>query len=129
MAPPNRNAFIVPVVYFFYPETAYRSLEEMDSIFRKTTSWLSVVRVAHDEPRRYGKSGEILIDYDDTEEHRLRQPSVFSASARFEAGVSDGEKGRARGRETLEGKGRDPGEKVEGGFGFVSSASGSGSSP
>lgn len=23
------NAFIVPCVYFFYPETAYRSLEEM----------------------------------------------------------------------------------------------------
>ena len=28
------NAFMFPVVYFFYPETAYRSLEEMDSIFR-----------------------------------------------------------------------------------------------
>ncbi len=27
------NAIIVPVVYFFYPETAYRSLEEMDAIF------------------------------------------------------------------------------------------------
>lgn len=30
------NAFIFPVVYFFYPETAYRSLEEIDTIFRKT---------------------------------------------------------------------------------------------
>ncbi|KAK8066730.1 hypothetical protein PG997_013477 [Apiospora hydei] len=27
------NAFMVPSVYFFYPETAYRSLEEMDAIF------------------------------------------------------------------------------------------------
>ena len=27
------NAFIVPCVYFFYPETAYRSLEEMDVVF------------------------------------------------------------------------------------------------
>ncbi|KAH7313008.1 general substrate transporter, partial [Rhexocercosporidium sp. MPI-PUGE-AT-0058] len=32
----TRNAFIFPVVYFFYPETAYRSLEEMDNIFLKT---------------------------------------------------------------------------------------------
>jgi hypothetical protein len=29
------NAFIVPCVYFCYPETAYRSLEEMDNIFHK----------------------------------------------------------------------------------------------
>lgn len=47
------NAFIFPVVYFFYPETAYRSLEEMDSIFRKTTSVFNVVKVAKMEPRRY----------------------------------------------------------------------------
>lgn len=47
------NAFIIPVVYFFYPETAYRSLEEMDTIFRKTTSIFDVVRVAKQEPRRY----------------------------------------------------------------------------
>lgn len=49
------NAFIIPVVYFFYPETAYRSLEEMDTIFRKTTSIFDVVRVAKQEPRRYAK--------------------------------------------------------------------------
>ncbi|EJD44146.1 sugar transporter STL1 [Auricularia subglabra TFB-10046 SS5] len=62
------NAFIVPTIYWFYPETAYRSLEEMDSIFHKSTSVFDVVRVAHDEPRRYGKHGELLINYDDTEE-------------------------------------------------------------
>lgn len=27
------NAFIVPVVYFFFPETAGRSLEDMDVVF------------------------------------------------------------------------------------------------
>lgn len=63
------NAFIVPVVYFFYPETAYRSLEEMDSIFHKTKGWFSVVSVARNEPRRYGKHGEVLISYEETEEH------------------------------------------------------------
>lgn len=46
------NAFIMPVVYFFYPETAYRSLEEMDTIFRKTSSIFNVVKVAKLEPRR-----------------------------------------------------------------------------
>jgi hypothetical protein len=47
------NAFIFPVVYFFYPETAYRSLEEMDIIFRKTTSVFNVVKIAKAEPKRY----------------------------------------------------------------------------
>ncbi|KAI9742858.1 MAG: hypothetical protein M1818_003587 [Claussenomyces sp. TS43310] len=63
------NAFIVPVVYFFYPETAYRSLEEMDSIFRKTKGWFNVVSTAKHAPRRYGKHGELLINYEETEEH------------------------------------------------------------
>ncbi|EGD99308.1 sugar transporter STL1 [Trichophyton tonsurans CBS 112818] len=66
------NAFIVPVVYFFYPETAYRSLEEMDSIFRKTKSIFTVVKIARETPRRYGKNGEVLINYDETDEHRAR---------------------------------------------------------
>ncbi|KAF3491792.1 putative MFS sugar transporter [Arthroderma uncinatum] len=66
------NAFIVPIVYFFYPETAYRSLEEMDSIFRKTKSIFTAVKVARETPRRYGKNGEVLIDYNETEEHQTR---------------------------------------------------------
>jgi sugar porter (SP) family MFS transporter len=61
------NAFIFPVVYFFYPETAYRSLEEMDAIFRKTKSYFSVVSVARNEPRLYGKHGELLVDYEEAE--------------------------------------------------------------
>ncbi|RDI77902.1 hypothetical protein Vi05172_g12140 [Venturia inaequalis] len=71
------NAFIVPVVYFFYPETAYRSLEEMDSIFKKTdresggSFWkplFDVVKVAQNEPRRYGKNGEALINYEESDD-------------------------------------------------------------
>ncbi|KAH8900406.1 general substrate transporter [Thozetella sp. PMI_491] len=68
------NAFMVPAVYFFYPETAYRSLEEMDSIFHRVgTGWkgfFTIVKAARDEPRRYGKNGELLIEYEDTEEHK-----------------------------------------------------------
>ncbi|KAI9753346.1 MAG: hypothetical protein M4579_005204 [Chaenotheca gracillima] len=73
------NAFIFPVVYFFYPETAYRSLEEMDAIFRKTTGWFSVVKTAKNEPRRYGKNGELLVNYEETEEHAHRLASVVSS--------------------------------------------------
>ncbi|KAG8624945.1 hypothetical protein KVT40_006696 [Elsinoe batatas] len=62
------NAAIVPSVYFFYPESAYRSLEEMDEIFHKTTGPFDVVRHARETPRRYGKKGELLVNYIDTKE-------------------------------------------------------------
>ena len=48
----------------------------MDSIFHKTDSVFSVVRVAKEEPRRYGKHGELLIDYAQTEEHKRRASHV-----------------------------------------------------
>jgi len=67
------GALIFPVVYFFYPETAYRSLEEMDEIFHKSTGWFDVVKVANDMPRRFGKNGELLINYEDTEEYAAHQ--------------------------------------------------------
>lgn len=97
------NAFIVPTVYLFYPETAYRSLEEMDTIFQKTTamygngilSWIKVVRVAKEEPRRYGKKGELLIKYEETEVFRERRESVISGAHRRR----DNEKKEASGNE------------------------------
>ena len=49
----------------------------MDSIFRKCNSYFTVVKIAHDEPKRYGKKGELLINYDETEEH-ARRASVLS---------------------------------------------------
>ncbi|KAI4289328.1 MAG: hypothetical protein L6R35_001409 [Caloplaca aegaea] len=72
------NAALFPAVWFFYPETAYRSLEEMDSIFRKCNSIFTIVKIAKDEPQRYGKNGELLIRYEETEEHRQRQVSRVS---------------------------------------------------
>jgi len=77
------NFAIVPSVYFFFPETAYRSLEEMDEIFHKTTTPFDVVKIAHDMPHRYDKRGELLIDYTDTEqamETERRRSSVAGAS-------------------------------------------------
>jgi hypothetical protein len=79
------NAFMVPCVYFFYPETAYRSLEEMDEIFHDVHGLkgaFDVVRVAHEKPRRYGKHGEVLISYDETAEARgIAQQRRSSAAA------------------------------------------------
>lgn len=61
------NAFMVPSVYFFFPETAYRSLEEMDGIFQQVSGLkgaLDVVHVARNEPHHYNKDGEVIIDVD-----------------------------------------------------------------
>lgn len=85
------NAFIFPVVYFFYPETAYRSLEEMDTIFRNTArGWkgcLQVVWTAKNTPRRYGKNGEVLIEYAETGEHERRRSSVAAVQQRRRSSV------------------------------------------
>jgi hypothetical protein len=65
------NAIMVPSVYFFFPETAYRSLEEMDTIFQKVKGWKGAFTVIHQaeiEPRRYGKNGELLIAVSDVGE-------------------------------------------------------------
>jgi Sugar (and other) transporter len=40
------NATFVPVVYFFFPETTNRSLEEIDSIFKESNSIFDTVKVA-----------------------------------------------------------------------------------
>lgn len=84
------NAFICPCVYFFYPETAGRSLEEMDSIFAKCGSIFTVVKIAKEEPRRYGKNGELLIEYRQTEMARRRS----SATATSMGGAMTKEKSR-----------------------------------
>ncbi|KAF1354744.1 sugar transporter STL1 [Delphinella strobiligena] len=82
------NAFIVPCVYFFYPETAYCSLEEMDEIFHKTTSVFTVVKTAHDTPLRHGKNGEPLLDYLDTEHAATtRRRSSLTGSVGAKAGT------------------------------------------
>ncbi|KAJ5885442.1 Sugar transporter STL1 [Penicillium taxi] len=46
------NAIFIPIMYFFYPETAGRSLEEIDIIFAKGyCENISYVKAAHDLPR------------------------------------------------------------------------------
>ena len=71
------NTFMVPSVWFFFPETAYRSLEEMDEIFHKTTGPFDVVSIARDMPN-------LLVNYDDTEEARVVAERRRSSVAREE---------------------------------------------
>lgn len=49
------NLAMFPAVYFFYPETAGRSLEEMDKIFALSNVWTpwDVVKIARDMPHDY----------------------------------------------------------------------------
>lgn len=107
------NAAIVPCVWFFFPETAYRSLEEMDEIFHKTTNPFNVVKIAHEMPHRYDKHGDLLIAYEETDEYlqvgERRRSSVARAGSLTGAGglsavehrdgVKDEEKGVAEHRE------------------------------
>ncbi|PHH83696.1 hypothetical protein CDD82_4658 [Ophiocordyceps australis] len=87
------NAFMVPSVYFFFPETAYRSLEEMDTIFQKVKGWrgaLDVVRQAQIEPRRYGKNGELLIavgELDEKTRMEHRDASISDSNADANTGI------------------------------------------
>jgi hypothetical protein len=86
------GALILPVTYFFYPETAYRSLEEMDNIFVKTNSIFSAVSVAKHEPHRYDKKGDVLINYEETAEHERRRSSATYGGPRRLSRASEGEK-------------------------------------
>lgn len=43
----------MPIVYFFYPETAGRSLEEINMIFVQSKSIFDTVRVARKLPRAH----------------------------------------------------------------------------
>lgn len=84
------------------PETAGRSLEEMDEIFHQVHGLkgvFSVVKVAREMPRRYGKKGELLISYDETAEARRvserRRSSVAAQEGdvkKYNSGGSSGEK-------------------------------------
>jgi sugar porter (SP) family MFS transporter len=59
------NVFILVCTYLFFPETAYRSLEEIDEIFARSKGILDVVTVSHTLAHRHGKHGEILPDAED----------------------------------------------------------------
>jgi hypothetical protein len=85
------NAAMVPSVYFFFPETAYRSLEEMDEIFRNTTGVLDVVRVSAEVPHRYDRRGELLIAYEETGTARRKSSAVAPDETKVERQFREGD--------------------------------------
>ena len=58
----SSNAVFVPIIYFFYPETGSRSLEEVDLLFEQADKagkpWLSVVSIGRTKPRWYDENGQ-----------------------------------------------------------------------
>ncbi|KAK9856576.1 Major facilitator superfamily domain [Penicillium brevicompactum] len=81
------NAFIFPFVYFFFPETHYRSLEEMDAIFKKSTNVFNAVTISIKEPFRYDKHGELKPEYLEEATHH-ESSDVHVAGAKFDSDES-----------------------------------------
>lgn len=77
----TRNAAILPVVYFFYPETRYRSLEEMDDIFKKSSSVFNVVSVSLRQPHRYDEHGQLKEEYLEAIEYHENAQGIKSIKA------------------------------------------------
>lgn len=81
----------------------------MDEIFHKVHGFrgaFDVVKVAREMPHRYGKSGELLIPWEETEEAREVDERRRSSVA-AQGGVADAEKGYGNGidrREVEDGK-------------------------
>jgi len=70
------NASFIPIVYFFFPETNGRSLEEIDDIFARSGTF-SVVRNAKDLPR---DSDVDILDLEKRfQPHTLSQPGLDSS--------------------------------------------------
>ena len=68
------NFFMFPAVYFFFPETRYRSLEEMDEIFKKSSSIFDAPWISIKEPYRYDKHGHIKSEYIEEAIRRQSEP-------------------------------------------------------
>ncbi|QQK47222.1 Major facilitator superfamily domain, general substrate transporter [Penicillium digitatum] len=84
------NTFMFPCVYFFFPETRYRSLEELDAIFKKSTNVFNAVTISVKEPYRYDKHGELKPEYLE-EAMRHASVDVHIAGAKFEGDKSGNE--------------------------------------
>jgi len=65
------NAAMFVATWFIFPETAGRSLEEMDAIFEQASVWnpYDVVRIEKRTPRRYDTKGRLLVLDDNNAEN------------------------------------------------------------
>lgn len=78
------NFLIVPTIYFFYPETGGRSLEEVDVLFKVATETgnplFSVVKAANQEPKWFDKNGDPTDSYGSSEKSEY-EPEKSSVKA------------------------------------------------
>ncbi|CAN9444403.1 unnamed protein product [Alternaria alternata] len=80
------NFAILPLVYFFYPETAFRSLEEVDVIFQLAhdapgNPWLTAVGFSQSEPLWFGKKDpekRLNFNYANSSWHKRLVESILS---------------------------------------------------
>lgn len=59
------NAAMTPAIYYLFPETSGRSLEEMDEIFSLSCGFLDVVKCARRLPHRYFTEMEVQQKLDE----------------------------------------------------------------
>lgn len=64
------NVIFLPILYFFYPETSGRALEEIDLIFAK----------GHDENISYVQAAKNMPKLSDAEVHAMAREYGFSSS-------------------------------------------------
>lgn len=62
------SACIVPLVFFFFPETNHRSLEELEMLFADTPTILGIVRESRKRPAQGGLVAEHLQEKVDKEQ-------------------------------------------------------------
>ena len=72
------NASFLPFIYFFYPETAHRSLEEIDLIFAKGYNEnMSYVKASHELPKLTVQDMEALATrYGLTDAHEFEKKAA-----------------------------------------------------
>jgi hypothetical protein len=77
------------LVYFFYPETAFRSLEEVDVIFQLADDapgnpWITAVKISQSEPLWFGKKDpekRLNFNYGNSSWHKRLVDSVLSGNS------------------------------------------------
>ncbi len=78
------NAAIIPTIYYFYPETGGRSLEEVDIVFKaandKGNPWFSVDKAAQEEPKWFDKNGDPTDSYGSSERGDFESEKVITSS-------------------------------------------------
>jgi len=77
------NAAFLPIIYFLYPETSGRTLEDLDAYFRADPSWL----VTSDKDAISSKRPLKYIEKEDDEVHRVAEEDVGALRRGSKAGA------------------------------------------